>query len=70
MATACLFGLYHYTPQFGTGNVGMMVILAAAGMVLGTLAQRTGRLAPSMLAHAGLNTIVMTVVWLTAPHFV
>jgi membrane protease YdiL (CAAX protease family) len=69
VATGCLFGIYHYTPQFGTGNLGMVVVLAALGMVLGTLAHRTGRLAPSMLAHSGLNTIVMTVLLLTAPHF-
>ncbi len=70
IVTGCLFGIYHYTPQFGTGNLGMIVVLAVLGIVLGTLAQRTGRLAPSMLSHAGLNTIVMTVLWLTAPHFV
>jgi membrane protease YdiL (CAAX protease family) len=68
IATGCLFGIYHYTPQFGTGNLGMVMMLAALGMALGALAHRTGRLAPSMLAHSGLNTIVMTVLLLTAPH--
>jgi membrane protease YdiL (CAAX protease family) len=69
VTTGCLFGIYHYTPQFGSGNVGMVAILASLGIVLGTLAHRTGRLGPSMLAHAGLNTLVMTTLWLTAPHF-
>jgi membrane protease YdiL (CAAX protease family) len=70
VVTGCLFGVYHFTPTFGTGNAGMIMVLAVMGMILGALAQRTGRLGPSMLTHAGLNTIVMTILWFTAPHFV
>jgi uncharacterized protein len=70
VVTGCLFGVYHFVPAFGTGNVGMIAVLAVMGVVLGALAHRTGRLGPSMLTHAGLNTLLMTLLWLTAPHFV
>jgi membrane protease YdiL (CAAX protease family) len=62
-STALLFGVYHFTPGFGSGNVGMILILAGAGAVLGTIAHVTGRLAPSMFAHAGLNSIVLALIW-------
>ncbi len=69
-ATSLIFGLYHFTPGFGSGNIGMVLVLTAIGAVLGTLAQITGRLAPSMFAHAGMNALVMILIWFTAPEFV
>jgi membrane protease YdiL (CAAX protease family) len=69
-AASLIFGVYHLTPGFGSGNVGMILVLTVIGAALGALAQLTGRLAPSMFAHAGLNAIVITLVWITAPEFV
>ncbi len=58
VVSALLFGLAHFqTTQFAG--------LAAFGIVLGTLAWRTGRLAPGMGAHAAFNAVaVLSVVHL------
>ena len=48
VVTALLFGLAHFEAVQFAG-------LAAFGVVLGVLAQRTGRLGPSIAAHAAFN---------------
>ena len=57
--SSLLFGLYHWIPEFGWGNVGLVATLTVVGAVFGAAAQRTGRLGPSMVGHAVLNTIVL-----------
>ena len=70
LGSSVLFGAYHYTPEFGAGNLGQAIVLSVVGLALGTLAHLTGRLAPSMLAHAGLNALVLSILWWIAPEFV
>jgi membrane protease YdiL (CAAX protease family) len=55
---AVLFGIAHY--QFGVGrqNISVMVAIGGLGIVLGYVAQRTGRLAAGMIAHGTFNLVV------------
>ncbi len=53
-----LFGAAHYDPARGMGNVGLVLILSAVGVVLGGAAYLVRRLAPTMIAHALFNTLV------------
>jgi membrane protease YdiL (CAAX protease family) len=54
-----LFGLAHFDPVRGTGNLGLILVLSAVGCVLGGAAFLVRRLAPTMIAHAILNAIAM-----------
>lgn len=54
-----LFGMAHFDPIRGTGNVGLILVLSAVGCVLGGAAYLTRRLAPTMIAHAILNAVAM-----------
>ncbi len=54
-----LFGLAHFDPIRGTGNIGLILVLGAVGCVLGGAAFLIRRLAPTMIAHAILNGIAM-----------
>ena len=56
-----LFGLAHFDPVRGTGNIGLIVVLSSVGCVLGGAAFLIRRLAPTMIAHAILNAIAMTI---------
>lgn len=57
-----LFGLAHFDPSRGAGNVGLLLVLATVGCVFGGAAYLTRRLGPTMIAHAILNGIAMIVV--------
>lgn len=57
-----LFGAAHFSPERGVRNAGLVLVLSGAGIVLGTAAALTKRLAPGMIAHAIINTIAMVVV--------
>ncbi len=54
-----LFGLAHFDPVRGTGNLGLILVLSAVGCVLGGAAFLIRRIAPTMIAHAILNAIAM-----------
>jgi membrane protease YdiL (CAAX protease family) len=54
-----VFGLVHVTPEEGLGNLGIVLGLAAFGMVLGAAVRRTGRLGTSIVAHAVFNAIAV-----------
>lgn len=54
-----LFGLAHFDPIHGTGNIGLILVLSAVGCVLGGAAYLIRRIAPTMIAHAILNGIAM-----------
>ncbi len=56
-----VFGAYHASPNYGGGNVGLILILATVGVVFGATAQLTRRLGASMVAHALLNAAVFVV---------
>lgn len=60
-AQAALFGLAHYQPASGWGNVSVMVVIAALGVVLGYTAYLTRRLAADMIGHSLFNTIVAVI---------
>lgn len=57
-----VFGLVHIDPVRGAGNIGLVAVLAAVGVVLGAAAHLLGRLPPTMIAHAILNAVVLVVV--------
>jgi uncharacterized protein len=59
---AVLFGLVHLNPEAGWGNVGLVVILTGVGAVLGVAAHRLQRLAPTIIAHAIFNAVVLALV--------
>jgi membrane protease YdiL (CAAX protease family) len=59
-----LFGLAHIDPARGVGNIGLAMVLAAVGIVFGGAAYLLRRIGPTMLAHAILNAVVLTVVLL------
>lgn len=60
-AQAALFGLAHYQPAIGLGNVSVIVVIAALGVVLGYAAYFTRRLAADMIAHSLFNTVVAVI---------
>lgn len=57
---ALVFGVAHVDPVRGWGNVGLVLVLGSVGAVLGAAAYRLRRIAPSIVAHAVLNTVAMT----------
>jgi membrane protease YdiL (CAAX protease family) len=57
-----LFGAAHFDPARGLGNVGLVMILSAVGIIFGGAAYLLRRIGPTMLAHAILNAVVLTVV--------
>ena len=59
---AVLFGLVHLNPEAGLANIGLVIILTGVGVVLGVGAHRLGRLAPSIIAHAIFNAVVLALV--------
>lgn len=58
LGQAVLFGLAHYQPSNGPGNVSVIVGIAGIGLVLGIVAQRTGRLGAGMIGHGLFNLTV------------
>ncbi|HEX3089225.1 MAG TPA: CPBP family glutamic-type intramembrane protease [Ilumatobacteraceae bacterium] len=56
-----LFGMAHFDPIRGTGNIGLVLVLASVGCTLGTAAYLFRRIAPTMIAHAILNAIAMAI---------
>ena len=56
-----LFGAVHVDPVRGTGNVGLVIVLASVGAVLGGSAYLFRRLGPPMLAHAILNGVALAI---------
>jgi membrane protease YdiL (CAAX protease family) len=57
-----LFGVAHVDPERGAGNVGLVLVLAAVGVVFGGAAYLFRRIGPTIIAHAILNGVVMAVV--------
>jgi membrane protease YdiL (CAAX protease family) len=59
---AVLFGLLHLNPEAGVANLGLVVILTGVGAVFGAAAHFLGRIAPTIIAHAIFNGVVLTLV--------
>ena len=53
-----LFGLAHANPATGLGNVEVVVVIGAFGVVLGLVATRLGRLGAGMVGHGLFNLVV------------
>jgi membrane protease YdiL (CAAX protease family) len=62
VAQGLLFGLAHYEPSNGYGNVSVIVTIAALGMILGYAAYRTGRLGAGMVGHGLFNLVAAIVI--------
>lgn len=54
-----LFGCAHIDPVRGLKNIGLVIVLSSVGVVLGGAAFLFRRLAPSMIAHALLNSVAL-----------
>jgi membrane protease YdiL (CAAX protease family) len=54
-----LFGVAHVDPSRGSGNIGLAVVLSSVGIVFGAAAYLTRRIAPTVIAHAIFNGVVM-----------
>jgi membrane protease YdiL (CAAX protease family) len=63
-AQGLLFGAAHIDPARGAGNIGLVLILGAVGIIFGGAAYLVRRIAPTMIAHAVLNAVVLTIVLL------
>lgn len=59
---ALAFGLFHFDPRRGVGNIGLLVVLSGIGLMLGMIARRSeGRLSGSILAHGLHNSLAFAV---------
>jgi membrane protease YdiL (CAAX protease family) len=56
-----LFGLAHFDPVRGKGNIGLIMLLGGVGCVLGGAAYLFRRLAPTMVAHGMINAVAMAI---------
>lgn len=56
-----LFGCAHYDPSRGMGNIGLIMVLSAMGVMLGGSSYLLRRLASNMIAHGIHNTIAMVI---------
>lgn len=59
---AVLFGVAHFDPVFGLGNIGLILVLSAVGAAFGGAAYLLRRIGPTVVAHAILNGVVLTIV--------
>ncbi len=56
-----LFGMAHFDPVRGTGNIGLIIVLGGVGVVMGGAAYLFRRITPTIIAHAIINAIAMTI---------
>jgi membrane protease YdiL (CAAX protease family) len=52
---AVLFGLAHIQSHAGTGNLSIVLTITGVGLILGMVAERTGRLGAGMIGHGLFN---------------
>lgn len=57
-----LFGVAHVDPVRGTGNIGLVLVLAGVGIAFGVAVALLGRIGPSIVAHAIFNGAVLLIV--------
>lgn len=57
-----LFGAAHFDPVRGTGNLGLVMVLAGVGIAFGAATAIIGRLGPAIVAHALFNGAILLVV--------
>ena len=56
---ALVFGLIHFDPTEGLGNVGVIIGVGAFGLVQGAAAARIGRIGPTILSHSLFNALAV-----------
>ncbi len=61
LAQAVIFGAVHLGPTDARGNLGVFLLIAPVGAVLGVLRFRYRRLGTGMITHAVYNAIIMSV---------
>ncbi len=61
LAQAAVFGAVHLGPTDARGNLGVFLLIAPVGAVLGVLRFRYRRLGTGMVTHAVYNAIIMSV---------
>ena len=61
-AQGMLFGVAHFDPIRGAGNIGLVIVLSGVGVALGGAAYLLRRLGTSVLAHAILNGVALALV--------
>jgi membrane protease YdiL (CAAX protease family) len=69
VVTALVFALFHWAGFGETGTAIAFLTLGQlffAGLVLGTVAARSGRLGPSIFVHAGFNAVTMFALYATS----
>lgn len=57
-----LFGAAHVDPSGGAGNIGLVAVLSAVGIVLGASAYLLRRIGPTIIAHMIFNGVVLMIV--------
>jgi membrane protease YdiL (CAAX protease family) len=63
---AVLFGMAHFDPSRGTGNIGLIMVLSGVGAVLGGAEFFIRRIGPTIIAHFIINAIAMSLSLLMA----
>ena len=58
---AVLFGMAHFDPSRGTGNIGLIMVLTGVGAVLGVAEFIVRRIGPTIITHFIVNAIAMSV---------
>jgi CAAX protease family protein len=61
LAQAAIFGAVHLGPTDARGNLGVFLLIAPVGAVLGVLRVRYRRLGTGMITHAVYNAIIVSV---------
>lgn len=56
-----VFGMAHFDPVRGAGNIGLVLVLSGVGCVLGASAHHFRRIGPTIIAHAIINAIAMSI---------
>jgi membrane protease YdiL (CAAX protease family) len=59
---AVIFGLVHLGPTDARGNLGVFLVIAPVGAVLGVLRFGYKRLGPGVFTHATYNAVIMAIV--------
>ncbi len=58
---AIFFGMAHFDPVRGAGNIGLVMVLSSVGAAFGVGAYLLRRIGPTIVAHAIFNAVVLMV---------
>ena len=60
-AQGVLFGSAHFNPDFGRDNIGLLLVLSVAGIGFGVASYLLRRVGPTIIAHAVMNGVAVSV---------